>query len=87
MSKEIRLDQVAQKVDEIIDALDSGESVTIVHEGKPFTKVELPLEHRGVPYPFRDLEIAPLEKPLGVDPVEMLIEERERERSGKKYGL
>lgn len=34
---------------------------------------------------FGDVVIKPLSKPLDKDPAEMIIEERERERSGAKY--
>jgi hypothetical protein len=41
---------------------------------------------RGVRFPFRDFDPGPPLK-LPVDAVALLIEEREYERSGKKYGL
>jgi hypothetical protein len=48
--------------------------------------VKSKIVQRGVRFPFRGFDPGP---PLNlpVDPVALLIEEREYERSGKKYGL
>ncbi len=86
MSKTVTVEELRDRPDELIDAIEHGEAVTILREGRPIGSYS-PCIVRGVPYPFRNLKITPLEKPLGVDAVEILVEERERERSGKKYGL
>ena len=89
MSKELTVEEVRKKPEELIAALEDGETVTITRNGGTFaTANPAPRSgYRGKSYPFRDLKITPLSKPLGVDPVRELIEERDRERSGKKYGL
>ena len=87
MSKELTVEELREKPDALIEAIDKGETVTITRDGRTLATARPFIVQRGVPYPFRDLKITPLEKPLGVDSVEVLIEERERERSGKKYGL
>ena len=40
----------------------------------------------GVPYPGRDFDFGPRPKNLDIDPAEVIIAERERERSLEKYG-
>jgi hypothetical protein len=87
MSKELTVEELREKADELIAAIEQGERVTILREGRTIGTYSPFLVQRGVPFPFRDLHITPLEKPLGVDAVEVLVEEREYERSGKKYGL
>jgi hypothetical protein len=52
--------------------------VTILRDGRTIgTSSPFPVQRR-VRFPFRDLHITPPEKPLGVDAVEVLVEERER---------
>lgn len=89
MSKELTVEELREQPQELIDAIDNGETVTITRDGGTLATVEPSPRagYRGMPYPFRDLYISPLSKPLGVDAAEAIIEERERERSGKKYGL
>lgn len=90
MSKELTVEELRERPDALIEAIDEGEPVTITRDGKEIATTS-PVRrgggYKGVRYPFRDLEITPLKKPLGIDPIEGLLEEREYERSGKKYGL
>ena len=86
MSKELTVDELREKPDELIAALEDGEDVTIVRDGKEIgTVTPVRPRFRGMRYPFRDLHISPLEKPLGEDPAQIIIDERERERSEKKW--
>ena len=87
MSKELTVEELRERPDTLIEAIDQGEPVTITREGKEIGMVSPLVVQRGVRFPFRNLQITPLDKPLGVDPIQALIEEREWERSGKKYGL
>lgn len=87
MSKELTVEELRKKPDELIAAIEQGEIVTILQGGKHIGTYSPFIVQRGVRFPFRNLQITPLEKPLGIDPVEALVEDRERERSGKKYGL
>ena len=64
-----------------IEVVDDGQKVaTITPQPKPRKLVDPGPGKR----PF-DFVPAPLSKPLDKDPAEMIIEERERERSGAKY--
>lgn len=87
MSKELNVEELRARPDALIEAIEQGEHVTIMREGRTIGTYTPFIVRRGVRYPFRNLQLTRLEKPLGVDPVEALIEERDRERSGKKYGL
>lgn len=89
MSKELTVEELREKPDELIAALDEGERVTIVRDGQEIGVFSpssgLRIVQKGTPYPFRDMQITPLSQPLDFDPVEELIKERERERSGVKW--
>ena len=87
--KEVTVEELRERPEALIEALDDGEPVSITRDGKPIATANpvSPGGYRGQRYPFRDLKISPLSKPLEFDPIDGLIEERERERSGKKYGL
>jgi antitoxin (DNA-binding transcriptional repressor) of toxin-antitoxin stability system len=85
MIRELTVEELREKPDELIDALEQGESVTITREGKHLGTASPFIVQRGTPYPFRNLQITPLSKPLDFDPVAELIEERERERSDEKW--
>ncbi|HEY0371102.1 MAG TPA: hypothetical protein VGD79_03835 [Thermoanaerobaculia bacterium] len=88
MSKELTVEELRERPDALIDAIEQGEPVTITREGTPLgTYSPANLSYRGVPYPFRDFDFGPRPRTLDTDPAEIIIEERERERSGKKYGI
>ena len=80
MSKRITVEELAANLREHLAEVKAGESLTIVDEGKMVASLEPPLNfvHRGMRYPFRDLKLTPAPKNLKSDPVELLIEDRER---------
>jgi hypothetical protein len=81
MSRTVTVQELREKLEEIIAEVEAGGSVTIV--ANDMKRGEVTLLQRGRPYPFRDLEISPLSKPLGIDPIDALIEERDGGRTGK----
>ena len=89
MSKELTVEELRQNLDEVLAEVESGSRVTVVRDGKviaTFSPVGRPtIVQRGKPYPLRDFDWGPRPKNLKTDPAELIIEERERERSGKKY--
>ena len=85
MIKTVIVEEFRANFDAVIADVEAGIDVTIVQNGRPIGTLAPTVVQRGIRYPLRDLQISPLEKPLGVDPVEVLIEERERERSGEKW--
>lgn len=80
--KELTVDEVREKPDELIAALERGESVTITREGKEIATAEPAIVQKGVRFPFRDFDFGPRPKNLRSDPAQLIIDERERERSG-----
>ena len=78
MSKQVTVKELRENLEELLAEVEQGETLTVVKNRHTGTG--------GVPYPFRNFDPGP---PLNlpVDAVAALIEEREYERSGKKYGL
>jgi antitoxin (DNA-binding transcriptional repressor) of toxin-antitoxin stability system len=87
MSKQVTVEELREKLDELLAEVEAGESVAILRDGKRIGTIGPTIVQRGVPFPFRNFDPGPPLKHLTVDPVAALIEEREYERSGKKYGL
>ncbi len=89
MTKQVTVEELRSGLESILDEVQDGTLIEVVRDGKTVATIKpvLQVVQRGTPYPFRDLDISPLDKPLPFDVVDWLIEERESERSGKKYGL
>lgn len=87
MSKELTVEELRERADELIDAIANGETVTLTREGKEFATISptTRTSYRGVPYPFRDFDFGSRPKNLRSDPAQLIIDERERERSEKKW--
>ena len=83
MSKQVTVEELREKLDELLAEVESGETLTVVSTRE---RNGPRIVQKGVPFPFRGFDPGP---PLNlpVDPVAALIEEREWERSNKKYGL
>jgi prevent-host-death family protein len=87
MSKQVTVEELREKLDELIAEVESGETVTIVKDGHPIAELAGTNGTGGVRYPFRNFDFGSRPKNLKTDPAALIIEERERERSRKKYGL
>jgi antitoxin (DNA-binding transcriptional repressor) of toxin-antitoxin stability system len=87
MSKEVTVEELREKFDELLAAVENGEALTLTRDGKQIGTVNPSVARRGVLYPFRNLNLSPGIPGLGDEAVRQLIEERDRERSGKKHGL
>ncbi|HKR62390.1 MAG TPA: type II toxin-antitoxin system prevent-host-death family antitoxin [Thermoanaerobaculia bacterium] len=82
--KSVTIEELREKLDEVIADVDRGEPVSITRNGGHFATVQpwlIPPRDPGRP---QDVTISPLSKPLTFDPVELLIEDRESE--WEKYG-
>ena len=80
MSKEVNVEELKERVEDVIASVDAGETVEIVRDGRRIATLtpELTVVQRGRKYPFRDLEPGrPLSKPLDIDVVELLSQDRE----------
>ncbi|MDQ3283181.1 MAG: hypothetical protein M3Q69_17425 [Acidobacteriota bacterium] len=72
MSREVTVEELKEKLDDVIASVDAGETVEIVRDGRKIASVT-PAVARGTGgNPFRDLQLTPLSKPLDVDVVEVL---------------
>jgi antitoxin (DNA-binding transcriptional repressor) of toxin-antitoxin stability system len=87
MSKQVTVEELREQLDELLADVESGESVTITRNGKRIGTIGPTIVQRGTPFPFRNFDFGTRPKNLKTDPADLIIEERERERSGKKYGL
>jgi antitoxin (DNA-binding transcriptional repressor) of toxin-antitoxin stability system len=85
MSRQVTVEELREKLDELLAAVEAGESVAIVRDGKQVMSIQPSVVKAR--YPFRGFDFGPRPENLKTDAAELLIEERERERSGKKYGL
>lgn len=80
MGKQVTVEELRGHLDEVLADVKSGESVEITDAGVTISAIRPTIIRRGVNFPFRSLTITPLEKPLGVDPLSALIEDRESDR-------
>lgn len=90
VTKLITVEQLAYHLRDYMAEVQEGATIHVFQDGnaiatiqpapKPFKLEEPPAGKR----PF-DIEFTPLSKPLDEDPAEVVIAERERERSGAKY--
>lgn len=88
MSKRITVEELGEHIDEV----KRGETLTLIEGETPVATVS-PLRtgvrviRHDPALRLQDFKPGPRPKRLDFDAVEWLIDERERERSGKKYGL
>jgi prevent-host-death family protein len=80
MTKQVTVEELRENLREVLAEVKSGESVEITDAGTTIAAIRPTIIRSGVKFPFRDLTITPLEKPLGVDPLSALIEDRESDR-------
>ena len=85
MSKQVTVEELREKLDELLAEVEAGESLAVVRDGKQVMSIQPTIVKAR--YPFRGFDFGPRPKNLKTDAAALLIEERERERSGKKYGL
>ncbi len=83
MSKQVTVKELRENLEALLAEVESGETLTVVREGKELVSMQ-PAKPR---YPFRGFDFGPRPKNLRTDAAALIIEERDRERSGKKYGL
>lgn len=86
MSKTITVEELAANLKEHLAEVQQGETFTITQDGRPVATMEpaLKIVNKGKRFPFRDFDPGPRPKGLKSDPVELLIEDRRRDRTGNK---
>ena len=90
VTKSLTVAELAEHLAEHLAEVREGTTIEVVDDGKKIATIEPPPKPRKIVYPPPgkrpfDIVFTPLSRPLDKDPAEMLIEERERERSGAKY--
>ena len=87
MTKQVTVEELRENLDYVLAQVEAGQSITIVREGESIGTLGPTIVQRGMRFPFRDLELSGGSKELADEAVRLLIEERDYERSGKKYGV
>ena len=86
MIRTVTVEELRENLDEVLSDVEAGSSVTIVRGGRLIGTMGPTIVQRGMRYPFRGLEPSGGSKEMADEAVRLLIEERDYERSGKKYG-
>ena len=90
MTKSVTVAELTEHIEDHLAEVREGTTIEVVDDGQKIATIQpAPKKKKFVIPPpgqrFGDMVFTPLSKPLDKDPAEMIIEERERERSGEKY--
>jgi antitoxin (DNA-binding transcriptional repressor) of toxin-antitoxin stability system len=90
VTKSVTVAELAEHLAEHLAEVQEGTTIEVVDNGKKVATITAPPKPMKIVYPPPgkrpcDMVFTPLSKPLDEDPAEVIIEERERERSGAKY--
>jgi hypothetical protein len=87
MSKRVTVEELRERLDD----LRHGQSLTLVEDGHEIADIrprrELNIIRHDPAFRLQDFTPAPRPRRLDFDAVQWLLDERERERSGRKYGV
>ena len=91
MSKTITVEELRERLEDHLLDLQHGETLTLLKDGQEIAEIQprpvLNIVRHDPAFRLQDFQPGPRPKRLDFDAVDWLIDERERERSGKKYGL
>ena len=93
MSKRVTVEELRNRLDDHVAQLEQGETLTLLKDGQEIADIQprprraLKIERHDPALRLQDFKPGPRPKRLDFDAVDWLIDERERERSGKKYGV
>ncbi|HVR40101.1 MAG TPA: hypothetical protein VMU84_13470 [Thermoanaerobaculia bacterium] len=90
MSKQVTVEELVANIEQHLDDVKNGEAIDVVESGRTIVEMKPPLSGVRWPDPSRrlqDVDPGPRPKKLVTDPAQLIIDEREYERSGKKHGL
>jgi prevent-host-death family protein len=76
MSREVTVDELRDQLDDILDAVERGESVSIRRNGRNIAALQPAPGRLGVRYPFRDFDFGSRPKGLKTDVVDLIREDR-----------
>lgn len=80
MSRKVNVEELPDRINEVIAAIEAGESVTYLRNGKEIGTSGSAGPHRGVPYPFRDFDPGPPLPGLADEALRLLRTDRDDER-------
>jgi antitoxin (DNA-binding transcriptional repressor) of toxin-antitoxin stability system len=87
MSRKVTVEELREKLEEILAEVKGGESITLIEDGRSIASVT-PADIRSVNTPFREFvrtfDAGPRPKNLTADVVELIREDRDSEF--RKYG-
>ena len=90
VTKTLTIEELEEHLQEYLAEVREGATIEVVDNGRKIATIEPPAKRFDLTdtgpgrRPF-DFAPTPLSKPLDEDPAEIIIAERERERSGAKY--
>jgi antitoxin (DNA-binding transcriptional repressor) of toxin-antitoxin stability system len=90
VTKSVTVAELAEHLEEHLAEVRKGTTIEVVNDGKKIATITpapkpLRIVDPGPGKRVGDWDPGPRPKNLKTDPAEMIIEERERERSGQKY--
>lgn len=83
MSREVTVEELRENLEEILAEVEAGESVTIVREKTPAKRSGVAQE--GKRFPWKDIVISPLRRPITIDAVDLIRQDRDDEI--RKHGF
>lgn len=87
MIRTVTIEELREHLDDVLSDVELGNSITITRGGRSIGTLGPTIVQRGMRYPFRGLELSGGSKEMADEAVRLLIEDRDYDRSGKKYGL
>jgi len=93
MNKRVTVEELRERFDDHLVDVQHGETLTLVKDGQEIAEIQpksrpsMNILRHDPALRLQDFKAGPRPKRLNFDAVQWLIDERERERSGKKYGL
>jgi antitoxin (DNA-binding transcriptional repressor) of toxin-antitoxin stability system len=87
MNKKLTVSELAADLPARVDDVKHGDTLTIIENGQEIATITPTIVQPGVRHPFRNFDFGKRPANLKLDPADIIIEEREHERSGKKFGF
>ncbi len=89
MARQVALEDLRENLEEYVDAAASGTTIHVTRQGLTVATITPPAKERALLIEpskrLHDFTPGPRPKNLTVDPAQIIIDERERERNGSKY--
>lgn len=85
MSKEVTVEELRERLDEVVADIENGKDIVILRDGKRIGTFQPAVVQKGVRYPFRNFDFGGRPKNLTSDVTELIREDRDSEL--KKHGL